>query len=139
MAGKDDLKLLASHVYSLLKPHGVDEDEAEAVAAVTMNKAIGTGSLIEAIQADATPDLMEVMQNGVKEKDQRKFNRVVQKASIMLRGIYDITKGATEYYPKKMKVGKSSGLSKTHSTKNYSFYRPGSPKGRVPKVSKVTV
>ncbi len=139
MAGKEDLKLLASHVYTLLKDKGVDVDDAEGIAAVTMNRAIATGSLPEVIQTEATPELMEIMQNGVKEKDQRKFNRVVQKASIMLRGVSDITQGATEYTPKKTKVRKASGLEKTHSTKNFAFYRPKQIKSRMPKVSKATV
>ncbi len=138
MAGKDDLKLLASHIYTKLKPTGINPEEAAALSAVTMNQAILTGSLTEAIQAAADQDLVNTLQTGVPEKEQGKFNKVIQQAALTLRGTDDVTKGAVEYYPKKTKVNKAQ-LVKTYATKNFKFCRPKAPKGRVQKVSPITV
>jgi len=133
MAGKDDLRLLASHVYSLLQDKDLEDNEAEALAAVTMNRAISTGSLVEAVKEKETPMLVEAMSGQIRKQDLGKFNKIVQRASMMLKGADDITKGATEFYPKRAKVDKR-GIVKTYSTKNFTFCRPKAPKGRMQEV-----
>lgn len=121
MAGMDDLKLLSAHVYSKMRGKGMDDKEVEAVAATTMNKAMQIGSLAEAVQtSNPTPDMMDIMQGNIKGREQREFNRVIQKSSMLLRGAKDITGGATEVAPKRTRV---PGFAKTLSTKNFSFHK----------------
>lgn len=132
MAGIDDLRLLAANVYSKVRKSGVDDNDVEAIVATTMNKATMLGSLAEAIQSsNPTPDVMDIIQGNLQGREQREYNRVIQKSSMLLRGVSDVTKGATEILPKRAKV---AGLAKTYSTKNFSFHKPVSPASGMSKV-----
>lgn len=128
MAGKDDIRLLSSYVYSKARTGGVEEDEVHAIAATVMNRATALGSLPEAIQTmNPTPDVMDIMQGNIKSREQKEYKRTIQLTSKFLRGSTDVTGGAIELAPKRTKMDKSLGLQKTHATKNYNFYRGTRP------------
>jgi electron transfer flavoprotein alpha subunit len=126
MAGKDDLRLLSSFVYSKLGT-AKDEDDIEALGAITMNRATSLGSITEAVQTmSPSPDMIELMKGSVQGKKENEYKRVIQITSRMLRGSADPTGGAIDFMPKHSKNQKAFGLNKTYATKNYNFY--SSPK-----------
>jgi hypothetical protein len=123
MAGKDDIRLLASYVYSKTKGMKPHEAEVHAVGAVVMNRATSLGSLPEAVMSmNPTPDMMEVMQGNIKGKQSKEYKRVIQLTSKLLRGQNDPTSGAIELLPKKSK-NTNPGLIKSHATANHTFFR----------------
>jgi hypothetical protein len=130
MAGKDDIRLLSSYVYSKVKGLADNEEDVHAVGAVVMNRATQLGSLAEAIQTmSPTPDMIEVMQGNIAGRGEREYKRVIQLTSKLLRGYSDPTGGAIELAPKRTKMDKSLGLVKTHATKHHNFYRPSTSGG----------
>jgi hypothetical protein len=129
MAGKDDLKLLSSYIYTKVKGLKDFEDDVHGIGAVVMNRATSLGSLTEAVQSLApTPDMMEVMTGNIKGRDLKDYRRVIQLTSKMLRGSQDPTGGAIHFAPKRSKGG-SLGLSKAHSTKHNNYFRESSSSG----------
>ena len=130
MAGKDDLKLLSSFIYSKVRGKYTPED-AQAIGAVTMNRATQTGNLEEAIQSLGTgPELMEIIQGNLKGREEREYKRTIQQTSLLLKGSQDPTGGATDFLPRRSKIDKNLGLIKTHATKNHNFYKRSlSPSG----------
>lgn len=124
MAGKDDLRLLSSYVYTKVKGLPNIEEESQAIGSVAMNRATSLGSMTEAIGTlQPPPDLMEVMQGNIKGRGEREYKRVIQMTSKLLRGSSDPTGGAIEFSPKRTRLDKTLGLVKSHSTKNHHFYR----------------
>lgn len=125
MAGKDDIRLLSSFVYTKVKGLKNLDDEVPAVGSVVMNRAISLGSLQEAVQSmNPTPELMEVMQGVVRGKGEKEYKKVIQLSSKLLRGASDPTGGAVELAPRHSRMDKTLNLVKTYATKNNNFYRP---------------
>ena len=123
MAGRDDLKLLSSFIYSKIRGK-YDPEDAKAIGAVTMNRATQTGSLEEAIQSlGAGPELLDIIQGNVKGKEAKEYKHTIQQSSLLLKGSNDPTGGATDFMPRRSKIDKTLGLAKTHGTKNYNFYK----------------
>lgn len=130
MAGKDDIRMLSAYVYSKVKGMKDNEDDVQAVGSVVMNRATNLGSLQEAIGTmNPTPDMMEIMQGNIKGKGEKEYKRVIQLTSKLLRGQYDPTGGTIDLAPKRSKVDKSLGLTKSYSTKNHTFFRQSSEGG----------
>lgn len=139
MAGKDDIRMLSAYVYSKTKGMKDTEDDVHAIAAVVMNRATNLGSLQEAIATmNPTPDMMEIMQGNIKGREAREYKRTIQLTSKFLRGHDDPTGGAIDLAPKRSKVDKSLGLTKSYSTKNHTFFRQ-SPEGGVQGMQKATL
>lgn len=124
MAGKDDLRLLSSFIYTKVKGKKPMDEEATAIGHVAMNRATALGSLPEAINTmNPTPDMIEIMQGNIQGRDEREYKRVIQMTSKLLRGSSDPTGGAVDFAPRNARMNRN-GLIKTHGTKHHNFYRP---------------
>lgn len=128
MAGKEDLQLLSSYVYSQTMGSKDAEKEVGAIGAVVMNRATAMGNMLEAIDSlGVSPDFQRVAVGQIKEQEQGDFKRIIQLTSKLLRGSEDVTKGAFYYFPKKSKPAPELGLKRTYGTKTYDFYKQSIP------------
>lgn len=140
MAGKDDLRLLSAFIYSKVKGLSSPEDDIHAIGSVVMNRAIGLGSLTEAVQSmNPTPDVMETMMGKIPNRSKKEYKKVIQMTSKMLRGNVDPTGGALEVQPKRAKIDKSLNLVKSHATRHHNFYKQATVKGGVSSVPQVAL
>lgn len=141
MAGKEDLQLLSSYIYSTTLDSKDTEKEVGAIGAVVMNRATAMGSMIEAIDSlGVSPDFERVAVGQIKEQEQSGYKRIVQLTSKLLRGSEDVTKGAMYYFPKKSKPAPELGLKRTHGTKSFDFYKQSIPTaGRVQEVQQAPI
>lgn len=124
MAGKEDLQLLSSFVYSQAMGSKDIEKEVVGIGAVAMNRATQLGSLTEAIQSfEPGPEFQRVASGALSEQEMEDLKMVIQHTSRLLRGTEDPTGGALHYFPKKLKPAPETGLKRTYASPRYNFYK----------------